>query len=70
MTDEQLAAACATIGSAFVELYGAMCDKVPKAVVITGMTGALAACAMESGMGREGVAAALNSAFDDIEAGP
>jgi hypothetical protein len=69
MTDDELAALAQKIAGSFAEVYAAYCDKVPKPFVVVGMTGALAACANEAGIERSRVVDALNSAFDDIEAG-
>lgn len=69
MTEAELDALAQKIAGTFAEVYAAYCDKVPKPFVLVGMTGALAACAAEAGMERNCVVDALNSAFDDIEAG-
>lgn len=57
------------LANAFIDVYVHNCTKVPKAYVLMAMTGALAACSSEAGAERDKVVAALNSAFDDIEAG-
>jgi hypothetical protein len=67
MPDEDLDKACLLIGEELVKLYINMNKKYPKQIVITAMTGTLATCATIAGYKREGILAALNSAFDDIE---
>ena len=66
MTERELEAACAGVGERTINLYADLCAKIPKAIVVTGMTGGLAACAVEAGFDRDKVVAAINSAFDDI----
>jgi hypothetical protein len=69
MDEATLNALADDLAGAFAELYAAQCAKAPKALVLMAMTGALAACATEAGAARENIVAAINSAFDDIEAG-
>ncbi len=67
MTEKELNALCGFISEKTIDLYATLCQKIPKPVVLTGLSGALAACATEAGFPREKVLAAINSAFDDIE---
>lgn len=67
MTREELDAACSEVGNKLVELYAKLCERHPPAIVMAGMTGGLAACAVVAGSNRESVVSALHSAFDDIE---
>ena len=67
MSEDDLSALAEKVGNSTVDLYARLCQRIPKMLVLTGMTGGLAACATEAGADREKVIAALNSAFDDIE---
>lgn len=67
--EEQINAACQKMGEKFLELYGECCKSYNKILVVTAMTGALAACVKEMGYSRNNLIDAVNSAFDDIEAG-
>lgn len=69
MTGEELAAVCSQIGDEVIDLYLKLCEKFPKSLVITGITGAFGSICTEAGFDRHKVISALNSVFDDIEDG-
>jgi hypothetical protein len=67
MNNAEFNAVCQLAGEKFTELYADLCQRFPKKVVLTAITGALAACATEAEQPRDRVIAVLNSCFDDIE---
>lgn len=67
MTEEELIQLCSNLGEEFATLFFEKCKTNPKMIVLTAMTGALAACASAIEVTRDKAVDALNSAFDDFE---
>ena len=67
MTEDELNILSERLAGSFVDLYVSLCERSPKLIVLTAMTGALASCATAANIGRAKTVAALNSTFDDIE---